>query len=1388
MALTPIGSTEHKPLKVATFNCGKAGLRKRLTDIFTSNNPALGGADIIFLQECGLRKNLDIEDAEGLAQTLGPHYRDTHRAILTHDAGILFLSTPVTVLKTAHGPRWAYAQISLRPLGPSSAAITTMDVWSIHGPVQSFSFWNTTWTTARDAHSRSIDTIIGADWNAIPDPSRDSLRATPGSCPWSTINPTLAPMNVYDAYRYMLPEGRSFTRMVTTATGTISSAKRLDSIWISRRLLQYASHPRFGPTSSDHHAAAISLDLGVAFTPPPPPKTQPWVLHPGNLRATSFRVAMLAACSEIGPPLPTTSPDQAVRQWSDFILRIRDIARSESIRVGRALKATRDNLGSYERQVEALDLTSPAHARRFPILLSRIHRARRLLQDSEAISATSHTKLKAFRPSNWSAALLHRTGGSQNIRKLYESAGTKTEDPDRILQLVHIFYSNLYTPPSPPANHAYSRAQLLSASETTFTTEDRKALDCPFDLDEVSRAITTASQYSASGPMGLTYPLLRLTSATTAPHILGLIHGLRQGVHYPILLQTTLLHKKGDRANLANYRPISVSDSALRVITRAAARRLQSATDHSLPWYQAAFMPGRRTSTIAGALLGIIDHVGAARPGLPSSIFILSLDQQKAYDRVSHPWLWDVLSKAGSPDSFTALIKSLYSDPHTQLMVNGRLTEPVKINTGLLQGDPLSCALYNLALQPLLDLLASLRVGIDVPGLGRVTCLAFADDVIILLPGTPEGLTRWNHIMTALQAYEDASGARLNWDKSGFVEVCHPSHPTSASTELRSTLLARGFRALDTENCELIHLGHPINLMGPGRPCLMEFHQRVAAMGVRRDQLQTTGTDLLTRVRICNSIITPKLWHHTAVGGLPIEAKSLISQATRPYLYRGDKPWFVLTEICRPYHLGGLGLIHPDHMFTAQSMNFLAHHLLREDGYGEWLRHGIAWTLHNQYQCSPAAFLLQKGTLHNTLSADSTRAAGFWGRLIHALANVNVTIDPSWIDLDTDALMELPWYIDGSSPPLPNKWTPQDYLKLARRGWLTWGDILWRSQLSTRSRTFPRSWPLGPPSPAASLANSRPRPDSFTDLKGPGLATIFTPYWLAHQPRLRRKLQESHTQPFESGPDPSLPLPRIRDPIAKAFPWDLLRIDGRPIDTVTTKHIRLKLCSQDPITVEWTTADSSLTPPDSWGRAWKELHECPLPSSAISDCFLWMHRRTWLAIMGTTIASCPQSGCTARESQEHSYATCAALQPLWAAAITTLRALGIHDDIDLAPHQIALGWPDIRKHRPRLILWRTAVIHLITDLRRPALSRFKNTKLYTLPLPTPSKFRGSLEILLADAITTAWELSKARRPLPEGKTTQSFTSIWIKNSNFVSYDPTAPRPLHFHFHSNGTLP
>ncbi|KAE8187288.1 hypothetical protein CF335_g7216, partial [Tilletia laevis] len=1016
-----------------------------------------------------------MQDSAGLARFLGHHFRPHYKAILTGDAGILILSAMIQPVSCSSGSRWAHMQTSIRTAGLESAAAINMDLWSVHGPVRPSTFWTDdvgpALATSRIG-SPLPDLIIGADWNALPDPIRDSLHGTGASCSWSPIAAVLAAHQLGDVDRILRPEERVFSRIVRGPGHSISSAKRLDSIWASPRLLPLASPARYVDTTSDHRAVSIAFDLGQTRPSHLTGHSRPWsrwTLHPGTLRDPTFRRVLNDFATDITPPPGTAFLPDPIAAWTDFERRLRSVAQTEARSVGQSHLIARTAARDIELRLEGLNLDLPGAGNTLAELTAALLVARQIRLDTAQMSAVDPRLVNVFRPSTW----LNRANDTSEVTRissLLNSSGHGGTTDTHLLDTVWAFYQSLYTPNPSSALRTSHITTLLSTPTNRISTHHGQSLSLPFTHAEISDALSAAQDTSAPGPNGLTYPLLKLVAPLATDLLTHMANDMREGNPVPVPLRTTLLYKRGPRNDIGNYRPISVSNVHIRVLTRAAARRLQSALATTLPWYQAAFMPGRRTTSIVGALLGCAEHTYAEYPGYPTSFVAIFLDQQKAYDRVDRSWLWAVLLRFGVPHPFIAFLQSLYSSPTTQVVVNGLLTYLVPLAAGLLQGDPLSCALYNMALQPLLDALAHLQVGIVVPGLGRMGSLAFADDVTLLLPLGPEGLQQWSQVLHALSLYESASGARLNRAKSGYFVV---SKDPTRTDPLLQALQAWGLRPLTPANGELLHLGHPLQLGTPGTPCPISFADRLAAIGTRIKLMETSDTDLLLRVRLCYSLLTPMLWHHTAVGGLPLNAGKLVRQTLRPFLYKGNTAWLDHDTICRPRPCGGLGLVDPDAMFTGQAISLLAKHLLDDDGYGPWLRNGLSIALHHTYGSSPSVLLLPGSTAHKRLSHEITRTEGFWGRLLHALCQVRVTLDPCWSTLPVLALLELPWHDATSLPLAPDPSAPRPTEKRRKKisavinqGWQTWGDVLWH---------HPPPPPRATPSPTRGLWDHRAR-------------------------------------------------------------------------------------------------------------------------------------------------------------------------------------------------------------------------------------------------------------------------------------------------------------------------
>lgn len=66
---------------------------------------------------------------------------------------------------------------------------------------------------------------------------------------------------------------------------------------------------------------------------------------------------------------------------------------------------------------------------------------------------------------------------------------------------------------------------------------------------------------------------------------------------------------------------------------------------------------------------------------------IIALDQEKAYDRINHDYLFSVLRHMRFPPKFCNTIKTLNTNAETVVMVNGMLSDPYTVLRGA-RGSP----------------------------------------------------------------------------------------------------------------------------------------------------------------------------------------------------------------------------------------------------------------------------------------------------------------------------------------------------------------------------------------------------------------------------------------------------------------------------------------------------------------------------------------------------------------------------------------------------------------------------------------------------------------------------------------------------------------------------
>ncbi len=144
-------------------------------------------------------------------------------------------------------------------------------------------------------------------------------------------------------------------------------------------------------------------------------------------------------------------------------------------------------------------------------------------------------------------------------------------------------------------------------------------------------------------------------------------------------------------------------------------------------------MYGVKGRDIADTTISIKDMIRCIH-GKNKEGFIISLDFEKAFDRVEHGFLFDVLKSFGFGENFMKWIRILYKDAITKIKCNGFLTQCFKITRSIRQGCPLSALLYSLVAEPL-GLTVKHEEGIKGIGIegGESKIFQYADDTTLLL-------------------------------------------------------------------------------------------------------------------------------------------------------------------------------------------------------------------------------------------------------------------------------------------------------------------------------------------------------------------------------------------------------------------------------------------------------------------------------------------------------------------------------------------------------------------------------------------------------------------------------------------------------------------------------
>ena len=142
-------------------------------------------------------------------------------------------------------------------------------------------------------------------------------------------------------------------------------------------------------------------------------------------------------------------------------------------------------------------------------------------------------------------------------------------------------------------------------------------------------------------------------------------------------------------------------------------------------------------------------------------IHLMTIDIEKAYDTVRFDILEEAMTRYGIPEDIKRMLMDAHTKRDIQIKTGWGKTEKLRAQCGLAQGSPVSCLLFIMVMQPLLD-----RLRAETKGIWSTTDdVAYADDVTLLAPDAAEMAKKWKIV----KEFSKYTGLKISLKKTEYM-------------------------------------------------------------------------------------------------------------------------------------------------------------------------------------------------------------------------------------------------------------------------------------------------------------------------------------------------------------------------------------------------------------------------------------------------------------------------------------------------------------------------------------------------------------------------------------------------------------------------------------------
>lgn len=485
---------------------------------------------------------------------------------------------------------------------------------------------------------------------------------------------------------------------------------------------------------------------------------------------------------------------------------------------------------------------------------------------------------------------LEKKAGSDNwIPAMRRADGSIASDIDSICSSWVGFYSALFTAETIDFS---AQAELLSNLSARLPDDARLHCEGLLSLNEVFTALKGMA-HKSPGSDGLPMEFYLAFWETLGSDLVDVLNSSFEIGFLPSSLKgalISLIFKKGDRLEHKNWRPISLLNVDYKLCARALAGRLLSVLHHIIAPDQTCGVRGRFIGENVALLRDIVHFT--SETNTPAAI--LSLDQEKAFDRVDWPFLFKVLAHLGFGPSFISWVKLLYTGVRSAVLINGYTSEFFYPSRGVRQGCPLSPLLYVISIEVLA---ANLRahpaiVGLRLPGIPNPlpAVSLYADDTSVISVSDVATLA----VFHVYNTFERGTGSKLNLGKCEGLWLGSWRNRSDAPVAILWNSIKIKILGVYIGNGNLNESNWRPRLV-PVKRCLNSWHAR---------SLSFSGKAI-----IINALALSRIWYVASLVSMPPWVHAELNSLVLNFFWSGKRDLVARCVLHHPPDCGGFSVV-----------------------------------------------------------------------------------------------------------------------------------------------------------------------------------------------------------------------------------------------------------------------------------------------------------------------------------------------------------------------------------------------------------------------------------------------------------------------------------------------